>query len=301
MNAVVARPVARRGLEQRLRAGADLVPRLSASSCISAAWALLALAGIARLRRLGGHAIPPGADGRVQFRRRCFCSDSCVVQGLPMLYARGPRRTLPARTLRARLIGHAPADPDIYFIVLDGYARADVLAEYYGFDNWPFIQRTARARIPGQRRQPIELLLDRSCHWDRRLTWITSRSLGRQPARYRQPGSHRCSIDCCAITAQSQFLRERGYRFVHLQSTWGGTARIPMRTNSCPAPAGLFGNEYLRAVADASWLRALGSQASIDIASCHLQNFDTLAGASAGARPEVRVRPLRAAASSISL
>ena len=35
--------------------------------------------------------------------------------------------------------GAALDDPDIYFIVLDGYARADVLAKYYGFDNGPFI------------------------------------------------------------------------------------------------------------------------------------------------------------------
>ncbi len=37
---------------------------------------------------------------------------------------------------------HRPAGgklPNIYFIVLDGYARADVLRERYGFDNGPFL------------------------------------------------------------------------------------------------------------------------------------------------------------------
>ena len=39
----------------------------------------------------------------------------------------------------------AAADaPDIYVILLDGYARADVLSEYYGFDNGPFIQGLER-------------------------------------------------------------------------------------------------------------------------------------------------------------
>jgi hypothetical protein len=32
------------------------------------------------------------------------------------------------------------AGPDIYYIVLDGYARADVLAEVYGYDNSPFLE-----------------------------------------------------------------------------------------------------------------------------------------------------------------
>jgi hypothetical protein len=31
--------------------------------------------------------------------------------------------------------------PDIYYIVLDGYGRQDVLARYYGFDNSPFLDR----------------------------------------------------------------------------------------------------------------------------------------------------------------
>ena len=64
---------------------------------------------------------------------------------------------------------------------------------------------------------------------------------------------------------------------MHLQSTWGGTASNPFADEFLPCHAGLFGNEYLRAVADASWLRALESKASLDIASCHLQNFETLA------------------------
>lgn len=36
----------------------------------------------------------------------------------------------------------APIDqlPDVYFIVLDGYGRADILREIYGFDNQPFLE-----------------------------------------------------------------------------------------------------------------------------------------------------------------
>jgi hypothetical protein len=34
--------------------------------------------------------------------------------------------------------------PDIYYIILDAYARRDVLAETYGFDNQPFLDELAR-------------------------------------------------------------------------------------------------------------------------------------------------------------
>jgi hypothetical protein len=30
-------------------------------------------------------------------------------------------------------------NPDIYYIIVDGYARADVLREYYEFDNSEFL------------------------------------------------------------------------------------------------------------------------------------------------------------------
>ena len=37
-------------------------------------------------------------------------------------------------------ISQPQTTPDIYLIILDGYARQDVLANYYNFDNQPFIQ-----------------------------------------------------------------------------------------------------------------------------------------------------------------
>ena len=36
---------------------------------------------------------------------------------------------------------HIPVKPDIYFIVLDGYGRSDILREFYGHDNSAFINR----------------------------------------------------------------------------------------------------------------------------------------------------------------
>ena len=40
----------------------------------------------------------------------------------------------------------APARrPDIYYIILDGYARSDVMKSFFDFDNTPFLQRLERA------------------------------------------------------------------------------------------------------------------------------------------------------------
>jgi len=61
-----------------------------------------------------------------------------------------------AKDLRARLRAREPASvepsnplppdtrPDIYYIVLDMYARADVLRDVYGYDNSPFLDHLAK-------------------------------------------------------------------------------------------------------------------------------------------------------------
>lgn len=60
-----------------------------------------------------------------------------LATSLPALAAGGPRRAA---------AGRAQGDePDIYYIILDGHARSDVLADIYGYDNSWFID-SLRAR-----------------------------------------------------------------------------------------------------------------------------------------------------------
>jgi hypothetical protein len=84
----------------------------------------------------------------------------------------------------------------------------------------------------------------------------------------------------------ASFLRERGYRTVQLQSTWSGTAANPYVDDFRECQAGLFGDDYLRALAEVSWLRAFGSRASLDLATCHLKNLETLAALGPEAGPK---------------
>ena len=176
--------------------------------------------------------------------------------------------------------GSASAGPDIYFIVLDGYARADILANYYGFDNSPFLD--------GLRARGFQVSdASRSNFYWTFLSVGSSLNLDYVQALLGDaldPGSRDRSelYRLLRDNRAAHFLRERGYRFVQLQSTWGGTSSNPYADEFLPCQTGIFGNEYLRAVADASWLRALESKASLDVANCHLRNFETLA-AEAGA------------------
>ena len=62
--------------------------------------------------------------------------------------------------------------PDVYYVILDGYARADALATHYGFDNEPFLSalRDRGFSWPTRERRTIRT---RTCHSARRSTSAT--------------------------------------------------------------------------------------------------------------------------------
>jgi hypothetical protein len=71
-----------------------------------------------------------------------------ILVALPAFGAVSARMREPAATHRKAALPavakHRGWMPDIYFIVLDGYARGDVMKELFGFDNGPFLDRLER-------------------------------------------------------------------------------------------------------------------------------------------------------------
>jgi hypothetical protein len=240
----------------------------------SIAWAIIAVGCLYWLRR-NATRVPHAITGGLNAAAAVLAVLLVVQAGLNQARDDGAAGEAAPKAAEPPPKPDAKPRPDIYFIVLDGYARADILAKYYGFDNAPFLD--------GLRRRGFQVS-DRS----RSNFYWTFLSLGSAlnfdyvqdvVARQLDPQS-RDRTELYRILRDNRaarFLRERGYRFVHLQSTWGGTASNSYADEFLPCHSGIFGNEYLRAVADASWLRALESKASLDVANCHLQNLATLA------------------------
>ena len=79
---------------------------------------------------------------------------AAILVALPSLGAASARMRQPASPLPGLATSKVPAPtsagpvtgrrPDIYFIVLDGYARSDVMKDLFGFDNGPFLGRLER-------------------------------------------------------------------------------------------------------------------------------------------------------------
>jgi hypothetical protein len=260
----------RSGLEQQAAASTwyNAHPQL----VHSAAWALIALAGLARLRLVAAR-IPGSVTGALNVVAALLAA-LVAIQAIAHVASERGEPAAPAGAKAPRATAGA-AGPDIYFILLDGYARADILQHYYGYDNRPFLDglRSRGFQVSDASRSNF--------YW----TFLSVGSaLNLDYVQSLLPGaldaSGRDRTDLYRLLRDnraSHFLRERGYRYVALQSTWGGTASNPFADEFISCQSGAFGSEFLRAVADASWLRALSSQASMDIASCHLKNFETLA------------------------
>ena len=248
----------------------------------SIAWILFALAGIARIRRVAPR-VSPALTGTFNLVAVMLAA-LVVVQGVTNLVREGRAGTQSVQAAKIAAGKAAASDPDIYFILLDGYARADVLKQYYDFDNSLFLDhlRTLGFQVSDASRSNYYwtfLSVGSALNLDYIQVLLNGPI---DPASQDRTELYRLLRDNRA----SQFLRARGYRYVHLQSTWGGTSSNPYADEFLPCQSGLFGNEYLRAVADTSWLRALSSQASMDIASCHLRNFDTLTAQAKTAGPK---------------
>jgi len=111
--------------------------------------------------------------------------------------------------------------PDIYYIILDGYARQDILAQHYDYDNSAFIESlegmgfiVARASRANYSQTLLSLASSLNM---RHIPDMLAGDYAWGPARTRLMHA----IDYGAV---ADILREEGYRFVTFETGYEGTA-----------------------------------------------------------------------------
>lgn len=164
--------------------------------------------------------------------------------------------------------------PDVYYIILDGYARRDMLKRYYDFDNSEFISwLESRGFTVAERSQANFNWTYLSLSSSLNLEYITRLSdrLG-SASRNRTIPYRMIKYNNVART-----FRGLGYQHLHLQSTWGATMHNPAADRNVPCSGALFNDEFYRTAAEVSILSAFPHAVSFDLAECHLQNFRNLA------------------------
>jgi hypothetical protein len=121
--------------------------------------------------------------------------------------------------------------PDLYYIVLDGYASYDTLRDVYGLDNsafYAFLQG-AGFTIAGESRSnyPMTLL---SLASSLNMEYLDADALAAQSDAV----NHSRLVQLIHDSRVARMLRERGYRVVHFSSGWDATETNPYADVNVP-------------------------------------------------------------------
>jgi len=169
----------------------------------------------------------------------------------------------------------APADrPDIYLIVLDGWARHDVLRGYFPEDDGAFLDGL-RARgfrvLPESRANYAWTILSLASTLN--MDYLDPVLGPAVPVDERQG----LLAEMIRNGRAAQYLRGLGYRFVHFGSTWGATSSNPYADEvvTCRS-GGLLRNEYVRVLAETTALRAFSDWPGRDLAECWNEQYASL-------------------------
>ena len=253
--------------------GETLAPPADQLRAIALAWGAVAL-GIAAALARSRWTQSSRVHGTLTFASCALMAISLAPTLLHQVVELGANDNAARPGIPSRSDGASRVSRDVYFIVLDGYARADILGQYYHFDNHEFLDalRARGFRIAEQS--------SANYNWTF-LSLGSTLNLDYLPALFPHaidPQSTDTSVLYEGIrdNATARFLRQRGYQIVHFQSTWGATASNPHADREIKCEDQLFADEFARAVAEASWLGAFNTKASVDLADCHRANFRAL-------------------------
>lgn len=257
-------------LSSRQRAD-ELIPLVGLVDVVAVAIVLLALALVDRRRAIEGRdaaraitaaAIAWIAIGLAPGPQQSQAGGAAI--GAEYLVDADPLERSPAPL---DLGSTAPAtSPDVYYIVLDGYGRWDILRQQYGFDNEPFmtaleergfyVPRQSAANYPGSHVSFSSTL---------NMRYVTPELVARAPLeRY---------LDLIRDNEVARAFKSLGYRYDLVRSVWVGTASSPIADELLGlGPA--FGSEFAVAVANRTVFRALTPPPSV--AASHLAAFDAL-------------------------
>ena len=165
-----------------------------------------------------------------------------------------------------------PADgPDIYYIILDGYARDDVLRKHYEFDNSDFLGFLRKTGFQ----------ISMNSHVNYAWTFLSLPSalnmdyLGFLQGQKRS-NDRRIPYRMLRDNAALRFLKTLGYRYVHIGSTWGGTLDNPFADIQMNCSGKWFSTDLHRVLAESSWLKVFEGLIADDLAECALNQFSML-------------------------
>jgi len=168
---------------------------------------------------------------------------------------------------------HGLIKRDIYYIILDGYARKDVLKRYYGFDNSEFLNYL--------KQKNFYIVTNSYANYGWTFLSLAS-SLNYKYLNYltdiagKESGDVRILYKLIKKNRVAQFLKSQGYQFIHFNSTWGATLHNKYADKEIVYKKGVFNDEFFRMLVCTTMLKVLDSFIVEDLADIHLYTFAKL-------------------------
>jgi len=209
-----------------------------------------------------------------------FSSAVQIVLGLALR----PRAAAPSAPAVAASRSSPAGSPDIYLIVMDGYARADILREFFHYDNAPFLsclEELGFSVKPASRANYAWTFLSLASALNMVPMTEVAEAAGPRSRDQRAP---QAMIGNNRVQA---FLRSRGYRSVHIASAWSGTRTNPYADEIWSDRQHIMDDDFTRALVDSSLLAIFNGRLLDDLAAFYADQFDNLEQAAAGRGPKM--------------
>lgn len=162
-----------------------------------------------------------------------------------------------------------PDRPDIYYIILDGYARNDVLQDAYGFDNSDFTNYL----------QAKGFLVAKDSLANYPMTFLSlasslnMRYVNDDAAKIGAKGRARTPIyNLIKDNYVGRYLQSKGYRYIHIASNFGATESSRVADDTRYAAHPLLQREFMAVLLKTTMLRPLVP----NVATIHLFALEQL-------------------------
>ena len=163
--------------------------------------------------------------------------------------------------------------PNIYYIILDGYARSDVLEKYYGFNNNEFVNFLKNRSFyvaPKSHSNFAWTFLSLPSSLNLEYINYLADKVGSDSTDLRIP------YEMIKNNKVARFLKSKGYLFIHFNSTWGATQSNSYADIEIEYKEGIFKDEFIRVLSQTTLLKIFDSLIVEDLAATHLYTFEKL-------------------------
>jgi len=164
-------------------------------------------------------------------------------------------------------------DRDVYYIIMDGYPRNDILEEFYNFNNDEFtgaLQSLGFDIVEEAKANYFWTNLALASALNMNYLDTLNIELGKQ------------GRDMSEITPfirnnlVSQIFRSIGYQYIHMDSTWDPTRENPYADIEYACDTETLRNDFHKVFVEGTMLRVLNNSISDGLAQCHLNNYKWL-------------------------